>query len=290
MRAVHETGGTPPAAFDWLMPLAPWEDPEVLKQTLLSLTRQTAQARALVVSVDGQLPAGLLKVLENSGLRLEIHEAIAWQGTGPVLARGLLACRSELVLRIDADDASLPERSSWQVKQLLENPSLAVLGGQLEEVSISEMASPRKTLRTVPFTASAIRERSQWQNPMNHPTVALRRSQVLKAGNYRNCPYFEDWDLWLRMIRDGMVLRNDPRVLVRARVGSEHLSRRHGFKYARAEVNFLFHAGTSGCMPWRQVVVLMLIRLPLRILPKRGLQKIMSHLLRRHGRKEQVGS
>lgn len=271
---------SPPEAFDWLLPLAPWEDPSVLKQTLLSLRQQTRQARALVVSVDGRLPSKLKGVLESSGLKLEIHEAEVWQGTGPVLARGLLACKCDMVLRIDADDASVPERSRWQIEQLMQDPSLAVLGGQLEEISCSEDAKTRKTLRTVPHTPAAICKRSQWQNPMNHPTVALRRSQVLKAGNYRNCPYFEDWDLWLRMLRDGMQLRNDPRILVQARVGSEHLSRRHGIKYAKAEYHFLYKAGASACMPWRQVLLLMLIRLPLRVLPKRGLQQIMSRLLR----------
>ena len=33
--------------FDWLMPLAPWEDPAVLSETLNSLKQQTLQAELL---------------------------------------------------------------------------------------------------------------------------------------------------------------------------------------------------------------------------------------------------
>jgi glycosyltransferase involved in cell wall biosynthesis len=254
--------------FDWLMPLAPWEDPEVLRQTLISLKQQTWQARALVVSVDGQISQPLEMALQESGLPVEIYQSEQWQGTGPVLARGLEACRSEIVLRVDADDVSVPERSRWQVRQMLSDPLLAVLGGQLEELLHFNKPPDIQRLRRVPCRAVDIKKFSNWRNPINHPTVAMRRSMALSAGNYRSCPYFEDWDLWLRMLRKGYILRNDYRVLVKAQVGHDHLSRRHGRRYARDELSFLLRSARSSLIPVHCAIVLCLLRVPLRLVPK----------------------
>ena len=49
--------------YDWLMPLAPWEDPKTLKTAINSLQNQTWPAQKLIVSVDGKLPEKLKEVL-----------------------------------------------------------------------------------------------------------------------------------------------------------------------------------------------------------------------------------
>ena len=269
--------------FDWLMPLAPWEDPNVLRRTLRSLIQQTLQARALVVSVDGQISLQLEEVLTASGLNIEMHQYPSWQGTGLVLARGLLACRSEIVIRVDADDVSVPDRSRWQVEQMLDDPRLAVLGGQLEEVDSFAEDSISQKLRSVPLTTKAIKSASWWRNPINHPTVAMRRDMVISAGNYRSRLYFEDWDLWLRMLKAGYILRNDNRIFVRAGVGPDHLFRRHGWRYLKAEASFLYGAARSYLIPPYIVLCQCLVRFPLRLMPKIWLYSYMSLFMRRYG-------
>lgn len=267
--------------FDWLMPLAPWEEPEILRQTLISLLEQTWQARALVVSVDGLLSDSLQAVLRASGLPLEVHQSERWEGAGPVLARGLLACKSEIVLRVDADDRSVPERSRWQVELMLADPDLAVLGGQLEEIWYNGSEEILRRRRLLPLAKEEVNALSRWRNPINHPTVALRRSMVLCVGNYRSCLYFEDWDLWLRLLKYGMVIRNDYRVLVFARVGANHLSRRTGIHYLRCEFLFLLRALRSSLIPFPYVLFLVFARLPLRLLPKQVLNAFTALFLRK---------
>jgi glycosyltransferase involved in cell wall biosynthesis len=266
--------------FDWLMPLAPWEDPGVLVETLRSLADQTWQARALVVSVDGRIGVELEKVLMESGLVVELHEASEWQGTGIVLARGLVACKSDIVLRVDADDHSLPQRSELQVREMYSCPQLAAFGGQLKEIAPENKNPHDSRIRSVPLSLRSIKARSYWRNPMNHPTVALRRSLVLSAGNYRPALYFEDWDLWLRMLKQDLELRNDPRVFVEARVGLDHLSRRHGFRYLKAELSFLFRSACERLIPFPYVLIQCCMRLPLRVAPKLTLSIIMKIVTR----------
>jgi hypothetical protein len=233
------------------------------------------------VSVDGQLSNALAATLQASGLPLEVHQSRYWEGTGPVLARGLLACRSEIVLRVDADDYTVPERSRWQVVLMLADPKLAVLGGQLDEIVHIGKVNNTSHRREVPLGSDAILAFSRWRNPMNHPTVALRRSMVLAAGNYRACPYFEDWDLWLRMLKRGMLLRNDCRVFVHATVGPDHLSRRHGWRYLKSELSFLLRAAKGALIPLPCALLLVFARLPLRfLLPKKILRRIMLRFAR----------
>lgn len=117
---------------------------------------------------------------------------------------------------------------------------------------------------------------------MNHPTIALRRGMALSAGNYRSCLYFEDWDLWLRMLRKGFIIRNDSRILVRAKVGPDHLSRRHGWRYLRAELSFFLRSTRQALIPAPIALVLCVTRLPLRLMPKQSLEGFMALFMRRH--------
>lgn len=257
------------------MPLAPWESTEALTAALASLAAQSWPARCLVVSVDGGLPPPLRRVLEHSGLPLRILESPSWQGTGAVLARGLEACTTDWVLRADADDCSHPERAERQLRHLLDDSQLALLGTQLGECAAD---GRHLGLRRVPTNPAAIRRLMHWRNPFNHPTVALRREAALAAGSYRPCLGFEDWDLWLRLQVAGEAMENLDLELVTAAVGEAHLARRHGLTYLKREARFLLRCALEGLLPAPQVVLLLLMRLPWRLLPPAWLARGMACL------------
>ena len=82
------------------MPLAPWEAPAIVAEALESLRLQSLPPKQVVVSCDGKLPASLHCCLEASGLPLEVLLGPGSEGVGPVLARGLLHCSEDLVLRL----------------------------------------------------------------------------------------------------------------------------------------------------------------------------------------------
>lgn len=264
-----------PIEYDWLMPLAPWECPDSLKEVLLSLCLQTWEANCLVVSVDGLLPEALREVLVSSSLPLRILEAPIWQGVGAVLSSGISACSSPWILRTDADDISHPKRAELQLAYLDLHPQLAVLGCQMSEVASNKDYS---VTRSVPTTHVKIKRMMLWRNPINHPTVAFSRVSVLAAGNYRTCPAFEDWYLWLRMINCGFQFANLSVHLVTAKAGVAHLSRRHGWSYFCRESRFFMRCGIERLLPLPQVLLLMIIRLPWRVFPTTWLAIVMGFL------------
>ena len=261
-----------PVAYEWLMPLAPWEPSHRLRKAVESLYKQTWPARRLVVSVDGQLPVELASVLQGSPMPVLVLQSLDWQGTGPTLATGLSACESEWVLRADADDCSAPDRAERQLTYLFEHHDLTVLGCQLRE---NFDAKSTASFRRVPLKSQEIRRMMSWWNPINHPTVALHRERVLTAGSYRGILSFEDWDLWLRLRYQGAKMANLPDVLVTAEVDHAHLARRHGFSYAKREIEFFLRCSREELIPAWSVFLLMLARLPWRLLPRLGLATVM---------------
>lgn len=252
-------------SYSVLMPLAPWEPPEQVAAALASLARQSLPCAQLVVSGDGALPPALESVLVASGLPVERLNGPGGEGVGPVLHRGLLVCRHELVVRADADDLCLPERCALQVAEMVARPELSALSAPILEF-IEDPLHPC-SIRSVPAGAAALRRRSRWRNPLNHPAVILRRSMVLAVGGYRNRPGFEDYELWLRLLQAGAQLDNLPQPLVLARVGAHHLGRRRGLAYAAKEWRFLLGCGCQGSLRWPRVLLLALLRLPLRLVP-----------------------
>ena len=59
----------------------------------------------------------------------------------------------------------------------------------------------------------------------------FKKSEVLKAGNYRDYHLCEDYDLWIRMIKSGCKCYNLQTAFVFMRIGKDFYKRRGGKKY-----------------------------------------------------------
>ena len=155
-------------------------------------------------------------------------------GLGNALNLGLEKCTNDIVARMDSDDISHPSRFKLQV-EFLKNPNISVLGAHIEEFDNS---SNFNLIRKVPKTNYEIIKRSYYRNPLNHMTVIFRKSHVLMVGGYKKMLYYEDYYLWLGMIKHKMKLHNLNKVLVKVRAGKGMLKRRHGFKMFSYELIF----------------------------------------------------
>lgn len=264
--------------YSVLMPVAPWEPPAQVAVALESLASQTFPAAQVVVSCDGAPPAALAEALAAADLPLEIVVGPGGEGVGPVLTRGLRCCKEALVVRADADDISLPERCAIQVAAMAVRSDVVALSTPLLEfIETPQFPCSR---RDVPIGVDALRRHVLWRNPMNHPAVIMRRDAVLAVGGYRDCPGFEDYDLWLRLLDQGERLDNLPKPLVLARVGADHLARRRGPAYAGKELRFFIRCGREGTLSWPRVLLLACLRTPVRLIPARWQQLLTSRFLR----------
>ncbi len=204
-----------------------------------SIINQSVKAAQFVIVLDGPLPAELEKLIYDYAEHNEIIEIVPLDqnvGLGKALSIGIDHCKFEYVARMDSDDYSLPDRFEKQIAFLENNPEIDVLGGQIAEYD-SKMKN-ELALRTVPLSSVDIAEMMSFRNGMNHVTVMYKKSAVLSSGNYQHCPYFEDYYLWCRMIKDGYRFYNLDSVLVNVRTGEGMYKRRGGKNYNNAILGF----------------------------------------------------
>ena len=150
------------------------------------------------------------------------------RGVVSALNHGLSQARSHLIARMDADDIMHPDRLQRQYDFLQANPMVALLGTQVRLFPESEVQA-------------GYREYIRWQNsclephdiagdiyiesPFAHPTVMFRREVVQALGGYRQGPFPEDYDLWLRLHHAGHKLAKLPEILLDWRERPNRVSR-----------------------------------------------------------------
>jgi glycosyltransferase involved in cell wall biosynthesis len=176
-----------------------------------SILTQTFRNLELVAVNDGSTDgtAEILERLAREDRRVRIiHQEN--QGIAGALNRGLAAARGSLVARMDADDASLPQRIFRQVQYLEANPWVGVLASYCEVRDVAWSG-----VRRAGESSHHIRWQLLLGNPITHPTVMMRRDLVQKVGGYRDLhPHNEDYDLWTRLI-DHCSIETLPEVLLR---------------------------------------------------------------------------
>ena len=267
--------------FSLLMCLYEKEDPRHLKMCLESLSDLAAQPDEVVVVKDGPLTNELEEVLACHQFRGDVNFVSLPENVtlGPARAAGVEAAKYEWVAIMDSDDVCKPDRFEKQLRMIEENPELGLIGGQIAEF----IDSPDIVVasRTVPTAHADIVRFAKVRNPFNHMTVMFKREAVLDAGNYRYFPWFEDYDLWTRMINNGTICANHTDVLVDARVSRGTYERRRGRAYISLEWQMqkqLKDLGLTNSFEFLRNVVL---RVPVRLLPGKALAGVYKGFARK---------
>ena len=224
--------------YSVLMSLYQKEKPDYLRSALDSMIDQTVQPDEIVLVEDGPLTEELYNVVgEYEDKYPELFNVLVLeknQGLGLALNAGLKVCRNELVARMDTDDIAVPDRCEKQLRFFENDPNLTILGGQIEEF----ITSPDKVVgrRVVSQTDVELKEFMKKRCPFNHMTVMFRKSDIIKAGNYKDWFWNEDYYLWIRLALEGCKFANLPDTLVHTRVGADMYQRRGGNKYFKSEM------------------------------------------------------
>jgi len=265
-----------------LLPVYKNDVPSQVQEAILSLLQQTVPAEKILVLVDGPISDELCSTLEKMAAfhpSVELHLFPQNRGLPTVLNEGLRLARTEWVIRMDADDISLPKRFELQTAFIQQNPTFKLVGGQINEFSDDPKIC--SDARQVPLTHDKIVKFARFRNPFNHPTVAYHRETLLSLQGYdEKMISFEDYDLWVRILQAGHQTGNLPDILVSMRTGGDFMSRRSGKTYFKRELAFLKSMRAHGFIGSAMLLLLMLTRLPLRLLPAHWLKLIYQKALR----------
>lgn len=201
-----------------------WESirAQTFREWELVLVDDGSRAAETIAEIDriaGDPRVGLIRLDEN-------------QGIAPALNVGLSRCRGKLVARMDADDKMMPTRLQRQFAYLRTHSDVTVLGTQMQgiEWETDELHPPTEHPEQV--TDEYIKHQRNTSEIwfLNHPTVMLRRREVMNLGGYPTYRVAQDLGLWLKVVKAGLKIHNLPTVELHYRLHPNQVSRSKGVR------------------------------------------------------------
>lgn len=202
---------------------------QTLDQCLKSIRDQSFRNYQLLAvndhSSDGSVESVAAWAADDSRIRL-LHSPE--RGIVSALNHGLFHATAPVVARMDADDIMHQDRLLRQYEYLSLHPDLTLLG-------CGARLFPEEHVQ------NGYREYMRWQNgcndpdqiadeiylesPFAHPSVIFMKDAVISLGGYRQGPFPEDYDLWLRLHQAGHRMAKLPDILLEWREYPDRTSR-----------------------------------------------------------------
>lgn len=243
--------------FSVLMSVYKKENSEFLNQALTSIEKQTVIPTEIVLVEDGPIMEKLQAVIDYHQKKFvnkfKVIKSIRNHGLGAALRLGTSFVSTNWIARMDSDDISVPNRFEVQLREIIKDPKVAIVGGQISEF----ISDSFKTVgyRRVPTSEELIRQFIKWRSPFNHPSVMINKNALQNVGGYIPYGNLEDYYLWSRIIVKGYQVCNVSDVLVKMRVDKGMYQRRgkiSNIKYFYRLRRFLYR---QNILSWREKIV-----------------------------------
>lgn len=173
-------------------------------QALESLRAQSFPSMEIIVVNDGSTD-GTLEILRHQpGIKLLDH---SHRGIAPALNDGLAAAAGDYIARMDADDLCHPDRIEKQASFLDAFPEMGIVGCRVgfggDREKQAGYADHVDWINSLIEPADLALNRFV-ESPFAHPSVMFRRELPERFGAYRDGPFPEDYELWLRWMANGV--------------------------------------------------------------------------------------
>ncbi|MDB9444789.1 glycosyltransferase [Anabaena sp. CS-542/02] len=235
--------------------MAVYNDEIFLEQSLESILQQLTEDMELLIIDDHSSDRSwkILQEMERQDSRVRLIRNAQNQGLGYCLSIGTEKARGKYVIRIDSDDVCLPDRFAKQIRFLDQNPDVDIVGGAAIEINEHGETG---LIRKMPYSHEQIKS-AIWACPLIHPTIAFRRQEILRSGNYDpEIRRRQDYDLWFRCLKAGLRFANLPDALIYYRFTAKS-QQKHRLSQAIDQAKI----GWRGCrmlkLPWWQYLAVM---------------------------------
>jgi len=143
-------------------------------------------------------------------------------GQTPSLNIALDLSKGKYIARIDADDVYQPEKLEIQYSFMEKHPEVTVCGTSGESIDENGEIYANRSFPQKPID---IYFRMFYHSPLNHVSIIMRRSIILKIGGYdERYPICADFALWSKLIKNNYQITNIPESLTQFRVHVHSLS------------------------------------------------------------------
>ncbi len=184
------------------------DEESLLEEALESLLRQSERDFEVIAVSDGSSD-GVREVLARFAARdgrvKPLHQARS--GIVAALNRGLRQARGIYIARMDSDDICRPERLALQADFLDREPNIGLVGSRVEYLGDAKKNEGLAHFVRWSNSLIAARDIALYrfvESPLIHPSVMFRRELPERFGPYRDGPFPEDYELWLRWMEMGV--------------------------------------------------------------------------------------
>lgn len=198
-----------------------YDGEKYLDESILSILNQTFKDFEFIIINDCSTDNSLyiIKQYAKKDKRIVLIENEENIGLTKSLNKGLKIAKGKYIARMDADDVALSERFNKQYDYLEKNKNVFLLG-------TSAMMIDEDGNRSIKITAitqeKKIYSRLRKKNTIIHSSIMFRNDFELF---YReNFKYAQDYDLYLRVLSEGKIIKNILEVLLYYRVCKNSIS------------------------------------------------------------------
>jgi glycosyltransferase involved in cell wall biosynthesis len=203
-----------------------------LAEAIDSVLDQTFTRFEFIIINDGSTDATEHILSTYNDVRIRVIHCSKNLGLVNALNLGVKSASSDLIVRMDADDVSMPERFELQYNFMEQNPEVLACGTSATAKNSSFFALPLFDSYDMPTGSIDLEFRMIFECPLIHPSAIIRKNVFDMVGLYRSeWLHAEDFDLWIRVAKLGKI-QNLPERLLVYRVHNSGIS----IKYKRKQL------------------------------------------------------
>lgn len=191
---------------------------QFLQKAIDSILNQTYNNLQFIIIDDCSNNATKEILFAIKDKRVEVIYNIQQHGLTKNLNTAINYCKGKYIARMDADDISLPARIEKQVNFLEYYNHLAGCATFINLINEKEEITGIWQDDRKYVTEQQIKKILPTKNVIAHPTVMLR-ANILKKYKYNSQQkHSQDWDLWLRLFADDLVISKIEEPLLQYRI------------------------------------------------------------------------
>jgi glycosyltransferase involved in cell wall biosynthesis len=195
-----------------------YNNEKYLHSSIKSIFNQTFKNFDFIIIDDGSTDNTKDLVESYKDERIKYFK-IENSGLGAALNYGLSLCETELIVRMDADDISLPQRIEKQYRFISKNKNYDIVSSWYAAFDGKDLLYTIKTSES----DIDIKKRLALHSEIIHAGMIYKKDKIISAGGYKPI-VFEDYELLLRL-KDKVKFYNLQEVLLLVRYRRDSFSR-----------------------------------------------------------------
>ena len=196
----------------------------LLKKSIESIYKQTVLPKEIILVLDGVQKKEIINYVKNlkkNKFQIKVIKNKKNIGIPGSYNKAIKYCKTELIAIQDSDDFSRKDRFEIQLNYFKKNQNLSLVSS-----AVQEKYKNRTYIKNALRNNSDVDKIILFRNPINHPTVMLKRNAIIESGMYKNCYRMEDYHLWIRFLYKKFIFFSIQKPLVNTEIDDSFFKRR----------------------------------------------------------------